>query len=332
MDFALDGLRGLPLNAVDLALGLLVVFGAWSGWRRGLISAGLELAILLCALAAAWLGYHLPARWVAQQWPAMSIWAPPLSFILTFIVLHLVLKVLAGVLVAKVPPHVHGHAVNRVLGAAPGAVTGVINATIVALILLTLPLSFLRGPSNLARDSAIARALTPPGEWLESRITTIFEPAVRQSLPTRMVIPDSDASIPLSFRVASPGLRRDLEVRLLEMVNEERATQGLRPLLPDPEMAEVARAHSRDMLARGYFSHTSPDGKSPFDRMRQSNVRFLLAGENLALAPTLPLAHQGLMNSPGHRANILRPQFGRVGIGVLDGGVHGLMVAQNFRN
>jgi uncharacterized protein YkwD len=106
----------------------------------------------------------------------------------------------------------------------------------------------------------------------------------------------------------------------------------LKPLKPDPELAEVARAHSRDMLARGYFSHVTPDGKDPFDRMRQANVRFLAAGENLALARTLAGAHQGLMNSPGHRANMLRPQFGRLGVGVLDGGRYGLMITQNFRN
>jgi uncharacterized protein YkwD len=66
--------------------------------------------------------------------------------------------------------------------------------------------------------------------------------------------------------------------------------------------------------------------------MREANVRFRIAGENLALAQTLQMAHTGLMNSPGHRANILRPQFGRVGIGIMDGGKRGLMVSQEFRN
>jgi uncharacterized protein YkwD len=119
---------------------------------------------------------------------------------------------------------------------------------------------------------------------------------------------------------------------MLEMLNAERTRRGLRPLHPDPALTQVARAHSRDMLARGYFSHTSPDHADPFDRLRLAHVAFLTAGENLALAPDLQTAHDGLMNSPGHRANILRPQFGRVGIGVLDAGRHGLMVTQDFRN
>ena len=119
---------------------------------------------------------------------------------------------------------------------------------------------------------------------------------------------------------------------MLALVNEERAKQGLKPLIADPELAQVARQHSADMFARGYFSHYSPEGKSPFDRMHDAGVKYTVAGENLALAPTLTIAHNGLMNSPGHRANILRPQFGRVGIGVMDGGSKGLMISQEFRN
>jgi uncharacterized protein YkwD len=86
------------------------------------------------------------------------------------------------------------------------------------------------------------------------------------------------------------------------------------------------------MLRRGYFSHYTPEGHDPFYRIRAAKIPFRTAGENLALAPTLPMAHEGLMNSPGHRANILQKSFGRVGIGIMAGGPHRLMVTQNFRN
>ena len=119
---------------------------------------------------------------------------------------------------------------------------------------------------------------------------------------------------------------------MLQMLNAERATHGLPPLKADPEMSRLAREHSQDMLARGYFSHVTPEGKDLSDRMRTGHLGYLQAGENLAFAPTLAGAHQGLMHSPGHRANILRKQFGRVGIGILDAGSRGLMVTQDFRN
>ena len=64
--------------------------------------------------------------------------------------------------------------------------------------------------------------------------------------------------------------------------------------------------------------------------VRAAGARFAIIGENLALAPTTELAHRGLMDSPGHRANILSPQYGRVGIGVAEGGLHGKMFAQEF--
>jgi uncharacterized protein YkwD len=84
------------------------------------------------------------------------------------------------------------------------------------------------------------------------------------------------------------------------------------------------------MLAHSYFSHETPFGVTPFQRMQAAGIHYTIAGENIALAPTLEIAHTGLMHSPGHRANILRRSFGHVGIGVLDGGKFGLMITQDF--
>uniref|UniRef100_UPI0017FEC816 CAP domain-containing protein n=1 Tax=Ramlibacter sp. TaxID=1917967 RepID=UPI0017FEC816 len=205
-----------------------------------------------------------------------------------------------------------------------------VNAAVATVVLLALPLP--DALARMARDSEAAERLSPGVEWVQAQLAPIFQPAIARSLQALKVPQDDTHSVALRFTVADPKARAELEARMLELVNAERAREGLKPLKADPELAEVARAHSRDMFARGYFSHVSPDGGKLSDRMRKGEVRYLLAGENLALAPTLPVAHQGLMNSPGHRANILRPQFGRVGIGVLDGGRHGLMVTQDFRN
>jgi uncharacterized protein YkwD len=164
------------------------------------------------------------------------------------------------------------------------------------------------------------------------QLAPVFGPAVERTLQAVTVDPESRENIPLKFRVAQAQPRPDLESQMLEMVNAERRAAGLMPVSPDSQLTQLARAHSRDMFARGYFSHVSPDGKDLGNRLQQAKVGYLSAGENLALAPTLYTAHTGLMQSPGHRANILRPQFGRLGIGVLDGGSHGLMVTEDFRN
>ena len=119
---------------------------------------------------------------------------------------------------------------------------------------------------------------------------------------------------------------------MLDLINQERISRGIKPLKADPELVPVARADAADMFARGYFSHYTPEGEDPFQRMTDAGIKFRTAGENLALAPTLQIAHTGLMNSPGHRANILNPNFGRVGIGIMTGGRRGIMVGQEFRN
>ena len=79
----------------------------------------------------------------------------------------------------------------------------------------------------------------------------------------------------------------------------------------------MARAHSADMATKGYFDHTSPDGRSPFDRMRAAGYRGNLMGENIAAGQrTAAAVETAWMNSPGHRANILNCGYKVIGIGV----------------
>lgn len=317
-------------NAVDWLLVAVVLLGALGGWRRGFVAGALQLLTLAVSLAVALAGYPQPAAWLQGQFPAVGDWAPPLAVLSIFVVVHAALASLAGRAIVALPRKAHAHVGNRLLGLAPGVVSGLINATVVAVLLLAVPA--FDQLTRLARESAMASRLSAPAEWLQARLAPIFERPIRRTLHSLIVPVESKTSVPLPFRVTQARERPELEARMLDMVNAERTQRGLKPLQADPELTQVARAHSRDMFVRSYFSHVSPDRDDPFDRMREAKVRYLIAGENLALARTLPAAHQGLMESPGHRANILRPQFGRVGIGVLDGGVHGLMVTQNFRN
>jgi uncharacterized protein YkwD len=320
----------MPLNPIDLLLLALVLIGAWGGWRHGFLFAALDLLSLVASLAAAFLGYRQVGELLAEAIPKLGVWIAPLSFVLTFLVVHLVLVTLVGRLLSPLPQRVHGNALNRLLGIVPGLVNGGMYAAVVGVLLLTLPLGARIG--QWANTSAFAPRLAEPAEWVEAKLAPIFAPAVQRTLQALMVKPESRQSIPLRFHVTQARARPDLEADMLELVNAERRTAGLKPVKPDPDLTRVARAHSRDMFERGYFSHFSPEGRNLGDRLQQAHIGYLSAGENLALAPTLHTAHTGLMRSPGHRANILRPQFGRLGIGILDGGRHGLMVTQAFRN
>ncbi|MFN2513296.1 MAG: CAP domain-containing protein, partial [Pyrinomonadaceae bacterium] len=219
---------------------------------------------------------------------------------------------------------------NQLFGLIPGMANGLITTAMVAALLLVIP--FNEGLSERVRSSQLVNGLSVYIERLETALHPVFGDAIAQTLNLLTVQPDSDERVTLPFTVPVSRPRPDLEMEMLRLVNTERVAAGLRPLAPDPELTEVARQHSSDMFARGYFAHDTPEGRDPFDRIRAGGVRFLTAGENLALARSVQIAHTGLMNSPGHRANILRPEFGRLGIGIMDGGMRGLMVTQNFRN
>ena len=119
---------------------------------------------------------------------------------------------------------------------------------------------------------------------------------------------------------------------LLADTNAARSDSHHDALELNEELSKAAQAKANDMAKRDYWSHATPDGKQPWSFIDSTDYDYTAAGENLALGQTLTICHQGLMNSPGHRANILRPNYNRVGIGILDGGIHGLMVSQEFRN
>lgn len=120
------------------------------------------------------------------------------------------------------------------------------------------------------------------------------------------------------------------EAQLLAMVNEERQEEGLAPLTHDPQLAELARAKCWDMLKHNYFSHTSPNYGTVYDMLRAADYPFVYGGENLAKAGNVWVVHYRLMNSSGHRRNILHSNFTHVGIAVLDGDPSGVIVTQVF--
>ncbi|MGB9976647.1 CAP domain-containing protein [Thermovenabulum sp.] len=125
------------------------------------------------------------------------------------------------------------------------------------------------------------------------------------------------------------GLTKD-EKLMLDLVNNERIKAGLKPLEIDMRLVDISRKKSKDMIEKNYFGHISPTYGSPFDALKNAGISYRYAGENIAGAPTVEKAHQALMNSPGHRANILNPNFNKIGIGIVDGGPYGKMFTQTF--
>lgn len=124
----------------------------------------------------------------------------------------------------------------------------------------------------------------------------------------------------------------EFELEVVELVNEERAQQGLNPLEPHQRLSGLARVKSKDMADYNYFSHTSPNYGSPFDMMNQFNFEYRAAGENIAAGQRSPeQVVEGWMNSEGHRKNILNKTFTHIGVGYTEGsGSYGTYWTQLF--
>ncbi|HYP41193.1 MAG TPA: CvpA family protein [Chloroflexia bacterium] len=324
----------------DLLVIGVVIFSAFLATRRGFVAVMLSLGGFVLALVVAF-NFFLPvADLLTQQFGWALVWTRPLAFVGLWVLSQAIFEAIERLVIWRMGYRLRESQTNRLLAIIPGAVQGIlVSAVILTLLALTPQTSNNR---NVILKSALGGKLVSATLAVERPLEGIFGPAAREALGFITVAPPTGTGRPgeqevvgkegiqLEFTVDDATADPDNETAMLALVNQERTSRGLNALEMDPELRLVARAHADDMFKRGYFAHDTPEGVDPFDRMRDANIVFGLAGENLALAPTLDIAHNGLMNSPGHRANILKDGFNKVGIGVLDGGIYGKMWVQEF--
>ena len=318
----------LGLNSVDWVI-LLVLFlyilshvgeGFFVLFRRlvGFVG-GAILAFLLYPYLSHLFSAHL-------AWPIGYIDAA--SFIIAFVILERLIKYVLGLFFSNIPDEVQRSTPSRLLAIIPAAVDGVILISLLLFLIVVAPV--FAGIKEPIASSRIGSSLVGGASEMESYLDQVFGKATEQALGFLSVEPAEGQTIKLPFKAVKTSIDAADEEKMLVLVNAERAKVGAPPLVMDAQLREAARAHSQDMWDRSYFSHTDPDGNDPFARLRAAGIDFNTAGENLALAHTLERAHDGLMNSPGHKRNILDPEFHKVGIGIVDGGIYGKMFTQEF--
>lgn len=135
--------------------------------------------------------------------------------------------------------------------------------------------------------------------------------ANKQIANPNMIIPGQKINVPNISDIKA------IENEVIRLVNIERSKNGLGQLTGDWQLSRVARYKSTDMRDKNYFSHYSPTYGDPFKMMHDFGISFYAAGENIAMGQQTPAAVMNAwMNSPGHRANILNPQYNEIGVGV----------------
>lgn len=310
---------------VDLIILVVLVLYGWMGVRRGLYEQTAELLMLLGAFALAFLLYsplggvlatlvRLP-RGIANLSAFFTIW---LGFEAT---MGFAWRRVSKKLEAP-PEHVQR------LGIIPALLRAIALILTVLLIIVTAPV-----PDTLkaqVQNGVLSKPLLQAGQSLQGAFDKVFGSALNDFASIKTIVTDDEGSIPLNFTSKNGKVCAADEEKMLELINQERTARGLRALRADAALRDVGREHSKDMLARGYFSHNSPEGKTPFDRMEDAGITYAYAGENIALNANVTRTHEALMNSAGHRANILKPEYTRIGIGCIDAGLRGQMYSQEF--
>lgn len=316
------------MNYIDLVILLILVLFGIYGYFRGFIRIFFSLLFFALSL---FLAFVLNNK-ISSLFGSF-IRVPPnilkvFSFLLLWAFFEFIFTIVYSYIDKKIPQKTKELSVNKFFGIFPSVMRGIFVIAVILMLLVVLPTS----PSfkDKVLSSKLGRPLVSLMSKIEKRVDSLFRDGISETITLLTIRPESEESAELGFKTSNLNIDELSERKMFDLVNEERINRDLKPLIFDAELQKVARAHSKDMFENGYFAHDNLQGETPFDRMEKAGIKFLVAGENLALAQSVDLAHQGLMDSPGHRANILNAEFGKISIGVYDGGVYGKMFTQEF--
>ena len=320
--------------ALDLIVLGALVTALWRGWHHGAVREAFNLLGVLVGLFV--------AAYLAGPLASLVVRVSPLdvntSRLVGFVVVAAAISVAGAIVGIKAARGV------KVAARRPNAVGGslfsffrTITVTAFVLYVISVASSGAAGTEESVVDTSIS------GRLLASRggpFTAFYDALVDSSddlvaLRTWAERRPPQENVPTDERRFSPvddplHPSYDSERQMLALLNDERRDEGLDPLQWCQKCAVVARSHSKNMYRGGFFSHVDQEERDPFDRMQAADIDYLAAGENLAIAPTIPEAHERLMESVQHRENILRREFDEVGIGILRG-PYGYMCTQVFR-
>ena len=319
---------------IDFVLGLFFAALFVRGWLRGFVKELMDLVGLILGIV---FSFRLsePMGEFIMSWTGLS--AGP-SRLVGGVVVFL------GVgIVAAFGAHYLGRVMNlpglkvtdRALGAALALAWGWFLATLVLSILVVLPLP--NSAVTAMEESALVDTLTNPELPTQEAFHALAGDRVLETVLAlqrlvgnkQIILEEGDQ---MQIDPAEPSELSDAPLAaqdIFVLLTKARVDAGEDPLAWSDALAGVGQSHATEMYLDGYFSHVSPKTGTIGNRLAAESLTYRLAGENLALAASPDLVHEGLMGSPDHRANIVRPEFRRVGIGVVRGPL-GLMVVQVF--
>lgn len=319
------------MNWIDLIFIVIFILYVFEDSKRGFLRLLADLVSLVIAFLLSLVIYPPVSSYLVAHYKLVQANADSISFLGLWMILQSIFFGLSKLVSNNTPDSIKESGWNRYLAYLPALIKGVFFIIIAAIFVLYLPFTDLQ--KKVIKESFVVGFTLHNTQNFQSKLENLFAQTPltgSSSVPSKNY--EKDETIDLKFSTNTMTIDAEAEKFIFNKINEERKAVGIKPLVFDTLIRNVGRAHSRDMLANGYFSHASLNGEVLFDRFVNANVNFTVGAENIALAPTADLVHIGLMNSPKHKKNILDPGFGRVGIGVMNAGKYGLMVTQDFAN
>ena len=318
----------MKLNYIDLIILIVLLYFALEALHHGFwILLADFISFLSSLLISFWL-YKYLALILRNSFSISHSFSNALGFLISAIFIEALVGYILGRAIASIPEKYWKHKLNKILGIIPALGEGIILVSFFLVLTLALPIK--SSIKNDIDDSRIGSYLVDRARGIEAAVNDVFGGVIEDSLTFLTVEPGNKQSIPLSADKLSLSTDAESETQMFALVNNERTSQGIPALTLSTKISKVARDYANYMWENHYFGHYSPTGKDVGNRLDTAGIRYSFAGENLALAPTLTSAFKGLLNSAGHRENILDKRFHKIGIGVVENGINGKLFVQVF--
>lgn len=318
----------INLNYIDVVIILIVVFFVWEGWRHGLLIILADFLSFFGSLLLALRFYKPLALIFTNSLNLSSSTAKALAFLAVAIVTEFLLGYLSGQIISMVSEKARRRWDIKFLAIFPAVGEAFVLLALVITLLLVFPVS--PKIKEKVTDSYMGSFIAGKTQGLEAKVNEVFGGVIEDTITYLTIEPASDKRLELNVSVGELKVDEASEVKMAESVNRERRVLALDELRVNQKAVLIARKRAEDMWLRKYFGHITPDGENAADFLDAAGISYTIVGENIALAPTAGIAHKGLMNSEGHRANILSDDFSSMGIGVIDNGVYGKIFVEIF--
>lgn len=315
-------------NWVDLVILLILLYFFLDSFRHNFFIILIEFLSFLTSLLLGIRFYNQLSNLLTVNFSIPSAISKSISFFIVVAITETIVATLLFLLLKKLPLYIKNLKALNYFRFIVGLLDGLLAISFLIPLVLAFPIpTFMKDSIS---SSKLGNLIYTNTISFEKNYKDIFGGVVDEGMNLLTVKPESDKSIPL--HVASTNLTVDYqsENNMFNLVNLERKKAGVAQLKLRTDLVDIARNYAKDMWTRGYFSHYSPEGKNVANRLEDAGISFRIVGENLALAPTVLVAHSGLMNSQGHRENILNPEYRQIAIGVIDNKSYGKIFVQIF--